>query len=262
MTVSAVDVVEALPDALPVVLQPERAPLEPVVFVPPARPAGPSLITRAATGILNLAVDGTLLAAGAAVGAQVGMRFTARTHPGPMPRQFAAVLDHPARLAYRKPDDLLGLVGILGGMTVLDLGCGTGLFTVEVARAVGAVGHVHAVDLQKSLLDATRDRLSAAGVLDRCMIHAAGAYSLPLENQSVDVALIVATLGEIPDRLHALLEVFRVVKPGGRVAISEEAPHPAYLTARGVRRLAEDAGFIFTAKSGTPFSFTSVFTRP
>lgn len=222
----------------------------------------PSLLVRVATGVVNLALDGTILTVGAAVGSQVGLRMTARRRPGPLPHQMANLLDNPLRLAYRKPDDLLGMVGFVAGMSVLDLGCGTGLYTEEMARVVGATGFVHAVDVQPAMLARTDARLEAAGLRDRCLLHHAGAYTLPLEDQTIDIALVVATLGEIPDRLHALLELYRVVKSGGRIAISEELPHPGYLTAGGVRRLAEDAGFVLAARTGTPFCYTSVFTRP
>ncbi|MEZ4584485.1 MAG: methyltransferase domain-containing protein [Caldilineaceae bacterium] len=68
---------------------------------------------------------------------------------------IAPLLDHGLRLRYRDPLETLGLFGIAPGMTVLDLGCGTGLFTAAMARMVGPTGTVHAVDVQQPMLDAT-----------------------------------------------------------------------------------------------------------
>ena len=200
--------------------------------------------------------------AGSVLGSQLSLRYSAHTQPHPMPHQLAGLLDHPLRLRYRNPSETLGLFGLAAGMTVLDLGCGTGLFTEEMARMVGPSGTVHAVDLQLPLLDEARFRLLDVGFADRCVLHHAGAYTLPIEGASVDVAVLVATLGEIPNKLHALLELFRVIKPGGRLAVSEEILHLAYMGSGAVRSLAQEAGFSFAGKTGTPFCYHTVFTRP
>lgn len=217
-----------------------------------------SLLSSAAKLLAN-----TLsMTAGTVVGSQTALRWQVHRQPHPMPHQVAAALDHPLRLRYRDVAETLALFGITAGLTVLDLGCGTGVFTIPAARMVGENGKVIAVDIQQPLLEEVRRRAIEAGVAERCVFHHAGAYRLPLENQSVDVALGIATLGEVPDRLHALLELFRVIKPGGRLAISEELPDPAYLPAGAVRQFAEEAGFSFAGKTGSPFVYQMVFTRP
>jgi SAM-dependent methyltransferase len=223
---------------------------------------GPSLLARAAIALGSLLANGALMGIGSVVGAQATLRINAHREPHPLPHQMATLLDHPLRLRYRNPGETLGLFGLTAGMTVLDLGCGTGLFAEEAARMVGPTGRVHAVDIQAPMLDAARARIAAAGFSDRVLFHHAGAYALPLENLSVDVALLVALLGEVPDRLHALLEVYRVLKPGGRLAVGEELPHPAYVGPRTLRSLAEEAGFTFVARTGGPLAYNAVFVRP
>ena len=200
--------------------------------------------------------------AGALAGSQAGLRSAAYTLPRPMPHQFKALLDHPLRLRYRNPGETIGLFGITGGMSVLDLGCGTGLFTVEAAHLVGPTGTVHAADLQAALVEATRRRVEAAGVAERVVLHHSGAYNLPLADESVDLALLVAVLGEAPDRMRALAEVRRVLKPGGRLAVSEELPNPSYAPAGLVRGWAESVGFEFIAQTGSFFVYNMVFRRP
>jgi ubiquinone/menaquinone biosynthesis C-methylase UbiE len=176
-----------------------------------------------------------------------------------MPRQFANLLDHPLRMRYRDPIETLGNLGFTAGMTVLDLGCGTGTFTTEMARMVGPTGTIHAVDLQPSLLAKAADRVQQAALPTPVHFHHSGAYALPLEPNSVDLAIVIATLPQIPNPQLALSELRRVIKPEGRLAISEELPDPAYVLPQVTRRQAEAAGFTFVQQHGTPFCYTQIF---
>jgi len=206
-------------------------------------------------GLLDLLTFG----AGTVVGSQVGLRYANLKQPRPFPRQAAALLDHNLRLKYREPVQSLTPFGIAPGSTVLDLGCGTGLFTTEMARQVGAQGRVHAVDIQEEMIDATRARVTAAGMAQRVSFHHSGAYRLPLESASVDIAILIATLSEIPDRLLALDELRRVIKPGGRLAVSEEMAHPAYVPAQVTRRWLRAAGFRYGGEQGTLFCYSLLY---
>jgi ubiquinone/menaquinone biosynthesis C-methylase UbiE len=215
-----------------------------------------------ASGFWGFVTTTLSLVGGTVLGSQSAARIQSVVEPFPFPHQLSPLLESRFRMWYRDPAEAIGLFGIGPAMSVLDLGSGTGLFSEEMARAVGAAGHVHAVEIQQPLVDRTRRRVNLSGFGDRVTCYRAGAYSLPLESQSIDVAVLVATLGEIPEKLRALLELFRVTKPGGRLAISEEVMHTAYVVGPGVRNLAEEAGFRFVAKTGGPLCFTMVFTRP
>jgi ubiquinone/menaquinone biosynthesis C-methylase UbiE len=192
---------------------------------------------------------------GAFVGNQLSLRAGVFAQPRPMPHQFAWTLDHPWRLKYRTPADDVGLYGCGAGMTVLDLGCGSGLYTVELARRVGEDGLVYAVDLQEPMLAQTRQRVADAGLSGRAQFHCAGAYQLPFADGAIDLAVMVATLAEIPNKLLALAEVGRVLKPGGRLVISEELPDPAYAPPPLVRRWLEEAGFLYGGQEGNWFCY-------
>lgn len=208
---------------------------------------------------LRVLANAIAAGAGYATGLQVGLRSGWLRRPRPMPHQLAFTLDSPLRLAYRNPGETLGLYGFRAGMTVLDLCCGSGLFTVEMARMVGPEGVVHAVDVQRPLLDMAANRLADAGMSPRVKLHHTGASRLPLEDASVDLAVIISSLGEIPDKVGALAEVKRVLKPDGRLAISDELLNPSYLPAGYVRRAAETAGFLFGGKSGAGLSYHLIF---
>jgi ubiquinone/menaquinone biosynthesis C-methylase UbiE len=184
-----------------------------------------------------------LTALGTVAGFQITLRAQQNLQPHPLPRQFAPLLEHPLRLEYLDPTRILDMAGIGADMTVLDLGCGTGLFTRAAAHMVGAGGRVHAVDLQAAMLAQTAAKVESEAVQARVSLHHCGAYELPLPDDAVDVALVIATLGEIPDKPAALNELRRVLLPGGRLAIADEWLNPAFMRAGVVRRCAEEAGF-------------------
>ena len=203
----------------------------------------------------------TLLARGMgiAIGTQVGMRLTHRLHPCPYPSQLKGLLDHPARMRYRDPITTLGPFGLAPGQTVLDVGCGTGTFTVEMARQVGREGRVYAVDIQAAMLDTAQARIIDAGLSQRVHFHHSGAYRMPLERDSVDVAVLIASLSEMPHPLFALEELRRLLKSGARLAISEEMPHSGYVPPRVVRGWMQEVGFRYGGQQGTPFCYSLLY---
>lgn len=233
----------------------------PVIAPVTAVGAATGLAATAANAVLRRFVQGLAAGVGAAVASQVVLRTGIWRAPRPMPHQVAKWLDHPLRLRYRNPGDVLGLFGLFGGMTVADLGCGTGLFTAEMARMVGHAGRVHAVDIQVPMLEATQQRIDTEGMHDRVHYHHAGIHDMPLEDGSVDLAVMIAVAAELPARVLAFEEVRRILKPGGRLAISEELPDPAYAPASVVRRWAETAGFTALGQTGSPFCYSLIFAN-
>ncbi len=208
---------------------------------------------------MKLLSNSLALTVGSAISTQISLRIGNFRQPRPMPHQFARVLDHPLRLKYRHPTETLGLFGITAAMTVLDLGCGAGTFTVAAARMVGEAGIVHAVDIQAPLVEQTRQRITAAGLLNRVQLHCSGAYQLPLTDSSIDLAVLIATLPQIPNKLLVLAELSRVLKPGARLAVSEELPDPAYVPPVITRQWLNDGGFRFGGQTGTFFCYSMIF---
>jgi len=200
--------------------------------------------------------------AGLLTGTEIGLRALWLAAPRPFPRVLAGILEHPLRLKYRDPAQTLGPFGLAEGMSVLDLGCGTGLFSGEMARQVGATGTVHAVDIQSALLDRARQRVGETGLAGRVRFYHSGAYDLRhLAPESIDVAILIATFSEIPNPMLLLGELGRVLKSGGRIGISEEMAHPGYLPAPLVRRRVEEAGFRFGGQQGNPFCYSLLFVK-
>jgi ubiquinone/menaquinone biosynthesis C-methylase UbiE len=79
---------------------------------------------------------------------------------------------------------------------------------------------------------------------------------------SFDLAFLVTTLGEIPDRAAVLAQCFRALKLGGVLSITEMFPDPHYQTRSTVKRLAEEAGFRLQSLQGGWWLFTANFVKP
>ncbi len=113
------------------------------------------------------------------------------------------------------------------GMTVLELGPGMGFFTLDLARLVGARGHVIAVDMQQRMLSAIEKRAAKAGLLHRIELRLGGGdnrWAQGLEGK-VDVALAIYMLHEVPDVPGFLAAIRRTLAPGGTLFISEPKGH-------------------------------------
>ena len=116
---------------------------------------------------------------------------------------------------------------VQAGMTVLDLGCAMGYFSIPMARMVGEAGRVICVDVQEPMLRKLERRAESAGVRSRIEPRLVVAESLPLDDLagSVGFALAFAVMHEIPDQARALAEVAAALSPGGRLLISEPKGH-------------------------------------
>ncbi len=114
---------------------------------------------------------------------------------------------------------LLDSAALAPGERVLDLACGTGLATLPAARAVGPGGQVIGVDIADRMVDALRQRATAAG-LPQVTAARMDAEQLALADGSVDVVLCALGLMYLPDPEQALREVKRVLRPGGRAVLA------------------------------------------
>jgi SAM-dependent methyltransferase len=110
------------------------------------------------------------------------------------------------------------------GETALDVGCGAGFDTLIAARQVGASGRVISVDMTQAMLDKARAGAKTAG-LTNIDFREGYAEALPAEDGSVDVVISNGVINLCPDKMAAMLEIHRVLKPGGRIQIGDIVVH-------------------------------------
>jgi ubiquinone/menaquinone biosynthesis C-methylase UbiE len=188
-------------------------------------------------------------------------RFAVRKHPLPCPSSLSWLLENPFVNSVAGAEEILDRMRLEPGMSALDVGCGPGRLTVPAAERVGPGGRVVAFDIQEGMLRRLRKKLEANHLTNVEMVHA-GAGEGKIETSAFDRAWLVTVLGEIPDRKAALAEVFRALKPGGILSITEVLPDPHYQTAATVKRLAMEAGFIEVRRFGSFPAYTIHFVKP
>ncbi len=133
------------------------------------------------------------------------------TLPGEM--EFREWLSHNAGEVLRK-------VGVTQSQTIVDYGCGPGIFTLAAAAIVGRQGKVYALDVRIKALEeiresAAKNRFSNLEVI----LIEKSAVKVNLVNQSADVALLYDVLQEVPDKPGLLAELYRILKPDGILSV-------------------------------------------
>jgi ubiquinone/menaquinone biosynthesis C-methylase UbiE len=146
------------------------------------------------------------------------------------------------------------------GERMLEVGPGTGYYTLDLAEWVGPDGGVEIIDLQQEMLDHTMRRAGERR-LSNIVATQGDATALPYEPDTFDAALLVAVLGEIPDSDAALRELHRVLKPGGRLVVGELFGDPHFTTFASLRHRAEEASLFLDGSSGNWFGYFARFLK-
>ncbi|HWP85222.1 MAG TPA: class I SAM-dependent methyltransferase [Terriglobia bacterium] len=127
-------------------------------------------------------------------------------------------LERPSRVEGLKIDEIISHLKLRPGMVVADVGSGSGVFSRPLAKTVGPNGKVIAVDIEPGLLSYIRERAQKEGI-PNIETHLGVPNDANLSGPVVDLALFHDSLHHIENREIYLKNLFKYIKPGGRVAI-------------------------------------------
>ena len=151
---------------------------------------------------------------------------------------------------------VIGRVGIKAGQTVLDFGCGSGVYTIPLARVVGEQGKVYALDKDRHALDSLMQKAGASGLTNIKRLDTSGGTRIALANDSVDVVFLFDVFhyyyfSSVPERQDLLSEISRLLKPGGCLSV-----YPKHMETEA-RAEIEKYGFVIQ----NDFSITFIHNR-
>jgi ubiquinone/menaquinone biosynthesis C-methylase UbiE len=129
-------------------------------------------------------------------------------------------LERPERMEEERPDRVLAALDLKRGMTVADIGAGSGYYSWRMAERVGADGTVYAVDIQPEMVKLLREQMTRRGAANVKAIL--GTTTDPrLAADTLDLALMVDVYHELEYPYEMLAAITRALKPGGRLVFVE-----------------------------------------
>lgn len=134
------------------------------------------------------------------------------------------LLDSPGRARFNNQEKLLEGAGIKPGQTVLEIGCGSGFFTLPASRILGEEGVLYATDIHPIALSETEKKIDANNIKN-VIVKKDNAMKSSFEDNMFDVVLL---FGVVPAPVISMKdiskEIYRILKPGGIYAIWTIAP--------------------------------------
>ena len=157
------------------------------------------------------------------------------------------------------PEKTLAIIDVKPDSDFLDLACGTGNYTIEIAKKIGEKGTVYAIDLWQEGIEALTREIDIKGIKNIKTIIADIRNELPLEDNSIDACLMATILHDLSksDQKSTVQEVARVIKPNGMLNIIEfkkmdRGPGPPMeirMEEEDIKALVTQYGFIKVAGS-------------
>jgi SAM-dependent methyltransferase len=178
--------------------------------------------------------------------------------PIPLPHAMGWALLAPR--PFQSSRRLKELLGLHGGERLLEVGPGTGKYTLPIASSLGSGGTLEVLDIQQEMLDHLMRRASRA-VSDNIVPTMGDATRLPYPDDRFDGAYLITVLGEIPDKDAALEELRRVLKPDGCLVIGEIFFDPDFIPLADLQRHLGRRGFAFKRKTGPWWAYLARFEK-
>ena len=157
------------------------------------------------------------------------------------PVRIAGILDNRIRRWLQNPQKILGPY-IEEGMTVLDLGCGPGFFSIDMAQLVGKSGRVIASDLQEGMLHKVRDKIHGTELENRITLYKCEENKIGV-SEKIDFVLAFYMVHEVPNQEEFFNEIGVILRPKGQVLIVEPSFHVTKSALEETIRKARSTGF-------------------
>ena len=158
----------------------------------------------------------------------------------------------------RHPDAIVAALGLQPGMTVADVGAGTGLLTVHLARAIAPGGKVVATDVDGAVLDMLASRVDAAGLTKVVERRVVAGDAPGLEPNTYDAILLAQVDHLFSDRVAWLKAAIPALKPGGRLVIENRV----YNRAPALDAAAKAGLHLDRETTDVPGAFIATFSVP
>lgn len=175
------------------------------------------------------------------------------------PVERAGFLDGRLRRFFQNPDKIIS-PHVKEGMTVLDVGCGPGFFTLPMARRVGACGRVFACDMQQGMLDIIARKIEDSEMKNRITLHRCDTGRIGL-SESFDFVLAFYMVHEVLDVQGFFDELHGCVRQGGKILMVEPKFHVDSGRFNKNILIAEHAGFMAVDYPGFMLSRAILLVR-
>jgi len=175
------------------------------------------------------------------------------------PVSLSGSLDNRLRRLLQNPYKILK-PHIREGMTAMDMGCGPGFLTLDMAQLVGDSGKVIAVDLQTGMLDQIRDKIKGTVLENRVQLHQCTETRLGFTDP-VDFVLLFYVAHELEDRGQTFKDLASILKPDGQILLIEPPGHVSRSAFKETLRLTVGAGLIKSAGPRMLMHKTAILTK-
>ena len=149
------------------------------------------------------------------------------------------------------------------GMTVIDVGCAMGFFSIPAAEMVGPEGRVICIDLQEKMVQALYRKAKKKNLLNSIEARVCRRDSLNAGDlaNAADLVLALAVVHEVPDVASFLDELYSIIKDGGKLLIVEPGGHVSENSFKATVEAAEKIGFTILENSGTRRRHQALFQK-